>query len=128
MRKIILAILALNLVLVTGCWLKESYSMQYSFSNEMVTENKLQPKADGLELEIPFADFSCDTKSMKAVLDRRGNNFILNISGTETQQRCSEKFSAEISGIKPGTYWLKVIYRQGDSDQQVLYQQFIVSK
>lgn len=102
--------------------------MQYSFSNEIIVESKLQPKADGLELEVPFADFSCDIKNIKAVLDRQADNFTLIISGNETTDRCSEKFSAEISGIKPGTYWLKVIYRQGDQDQQVLYQQFTVSK
>ena len=102
--------------------------MQYGFSSEITTENRLQTKADGLELEIPFADFSCDVKNMKAILDRQADNFTLIISGNETTNRCSETFSAEISGIKPGTYWLKVIYQKADQDQQVLYQQFTVAK
>ena len=61
--KIIILILLFSLVLV-GC-LKESYSMQYGFSGELITETKLESKPDGVYLEMPFADFSCDSKSFK---------------------------------------------------------------
>lgn len=102
--------------------------MQYSFSNEIITTSKFEPIDNGFNLEILFTDFSCDAKSFKAVLSRQGSDFVLTLSGNETDQRCSQKFSAEISGIQPGIYWLRVIYKKAGQDQQVLYQQFTVNK
>jgi hypothetical protein len=116
--------------LVIGCELKSSYSMQYGFSSEMTTETKIEPTAEGINLEIPFADFSCDSKSFKAVLDRdqQRNEFILNLAGNETEERCSQKFLAEITGISPGEYWLAVIYQKGEQQQQVLYEKFTITE
>nr|AQS29869.1 hypothetical protein [uncultured bacterium] len=102
--------------------------MQYGFSGELITETKLESKPDGVYLEMPFADFSCDSKSFKASLDVSGKNLVLSLSGNETKERCSVKFYADIMGIKPGDYWLKVIYNKNGESQEVLYQEFNINK
>jgi len=114
--------------LFTGCQFKESYSMQYSFTNEIITQTILDLKDDSLEIEIPFADFGCELKNYKAVLERKEKDFILMISGTETENRCQAKFSAEISGIPAGDFWLKVIYDKAGDKQEVFYQPFSIAK
>ena len=102
--------------------------MQYSFTSELATETEFETKPDGIKLAIPFADFSCDQKSFKAVLNRTGDTFNLTISGTETDQRCSQKFSADISGIAPGSYQLRVFYLKGDQSQQAMFKDFTISE
>jgi len=126
--RYVLATILLILVLLTGCWLKENYTMQYSFTSELATETEFETKPDGIKLAIPFADFSCDQKSFKAVLNRTGDTFNLTISGTETDQRCSQKFSADISGIAPGSYQLRVFYLKGDQSQQAMFKDFTISE
>ncbi|NUM25428.1 MAG: hypothetical protein HUU49_02255 [Candidatus Buchananbacteria bacterium] len=112
----------------SACHLKEEYAVQYSFINELSTVTKVEPTGTGLKLEIPFADFSCDVANVKGVLKREMNTFILTLQGNETDQRCSQKFAAEITGIKPGDYEIKVVYLKGDQEQQVMYEKFTVSK
>ncbi len=114
--------------LLAGCQLKENYSMQSSFTNEIITQTKLEIKTDGISVEVSFADFSCDLKSFKPTLSRDTDTFTISLQGNETTQRCPQKFSSEIKGIEPGDYWLKVIYQKGDEARQVVYQQFTVTK
>ncbi|MBI3291168.1 hypothetical protein HYZ76_02690 [Candidatus Falkowbacteria bacterium] len=111
---------------MSGCKLQENYAVQYGFSNEVITETKFVITKDGVDMEIPFSDFSCDPKSFKAVLERRGNEFTMIIQGTETQQRCNQKFSAEIRGISSGDYTIKVIYKKSGEEQEVLYRDFSI--
>jgi len=127
-KVFILTILLIIVISLAACRLKEEYSMQYGYSNEVVTETKVVTKSNGLNLEIPFADFSCDSTSFKAVLDRKDKTFTLSMKGTETTERCSQKFFANITGIESGTYWLKVVYDQGSQQQEVLYEQFTIAK
>jgi hypothetical protein len=126
MNKILILLIAV--LILTGCNIKENYSVQYSFSNEIITAVKFATKAGGVNLEIPFADFSCDAKSFKVQLSRQEDTFTLTIKGQETLERCSQKFSAEISGIETGTYWLKVIYLKGQTRQEVFLQQFSLTQ
>lgn len=102
--------------------------MQSSFTNDIATETKVEVVTDGLNAEVPFADFSCDIKSFKPVLNRDADTFTITLKGNETTERCGQKFSAQITGVVPGTYWLKVIYQKAGSSQQVLYQQFTIAK
>lgn len=124
-RYFVLTILAL--VVFSGC-LKENYAVQYSFTPTPTTETKVTPITGGVDIEFPFADFSCDTNSLKAVLGRTGSTYILTIQGNETEERCSQKFTAQIIGIEPGDYTLQLVYRSPQGDQQVLFNQFTVSQ
>ena len=125
MKKIVLAVLILSFFLA-GCKLKENYALQASFTNELTTKNSIEATSDGVVVSIPFSDFSCNPASFKPTLDRQGNDFIILLDGEETVERCSYKFSATITGVGSGNYWLKVVYRQGETDQQFLYEQFKV--
>lgn len=127
MKTLILTLLIFSLLL-TGCRFKENYVMQYSFTSELATETKFETKTNGIKLEIPFADFSCEPESFKAVLNRSGDTFSLTIAGSETQERCSQKFLADISGISPGNYELRVFYQKADQSQQVVFQEFTINK
>ena len=128
MKRLILLFLFIVLSSLTACQLKENYAMQSSFTNEVIIENKVTPRADGLSLEVGFADFSCDITSFGPVLSRSGNSFKVILEGNETIKRCSQKFSANITGIQPGEYWISVIYKKADQEQQVLYEQLTISK
>ncbi|MDD2807734.1 MAG: hypothetical protein PHW95_04425 [Patescibacteria group bacterium] len=128
MIKKISLLLAVAAIILSGCQLKENYSVQYGFSNELETESTFIANKDGYELTSPFADFTCDSQSVKANLARNGNIFTMILSGTETTQRCSYKFFAKITGVNPGDYEFKLIYQRDNLRQQVMYQQFSVSK
>ena len=128
MKKATLSILLISLIALFGCQLKENYAMQSSFSNEAITKTSLEVKDKNLSLEMPFADFSCDIKSFKPVLSRDNEVFTIILEGSETVDRCPQKFSAEITGLKPGDYWLKVIYRKAGQDREVFYQPFNIAK
>jgi len=125
MKKIILGILVPSLFLV-GCQLKENYALQASFTNEVITKINMEVTSDGVKVDIPFADFSCEPESFKPILERKSNDFIIILEGNETSERCSSKFSAKITGISSGTYWLKVVYKKGEEDQRILYEEFKV--
>ncbi len=125
---VIITILLSASLLLTGCNLKEEYSVQYSLINDSGTVTKVEPTPDGLKLEIPFADFTCDAASVKAVLRRAENSFMMTLSGNETIERCGQIFLAQISGIRPGDYDLKVIYLKGAESQPVLFEKFTVVK
>ena len=112
---------------LSACQLVQNYDMTSSFTNEIKTETKVESKSNGLLLEIPFADFSCDITSFKPKLNREQDIFILTISGQESVERCSQLFSADIGGIEKGNYWLKVIYDKNGSQQQVLYKAFRIN-
>jgi len=127
-RRISLWLACLLIFLFTGCQFKESYSMQYGFTNEIITQTLLELKDGGVKIEIPFADFGCEPKSYKAVLERKEKDFVLTISGTETEKRCPFKFWADISGIPAGDFWLKVIYDKAGEKQEVFYQPFSIAK
>ncbi|MFA6215386.1 MAG: hypothetical protein WC768_02370 [Patescibacteria group bacterium] len=114
-------------IFFTGCQLKENYAMQYSFSNEAAAQVKFEPKTDGVKIEIPFADFGCDPKAYKAVLGRKINTFTITISGTESAQRCAQKFSADISGMVSGDYTFKVVYQKGADKIEVLNREFQIA-
>lgn len=112
---------------LSACQLVQNYDMISSFTNEIKTETKVESKSNGLLLEIPFADFSCDISSFKSKLNREGDVFTLMISGQESTKRCSQLFSANIEGIEQGDYWLKVIYNKNGDQQEVLYQEFSIN-
>lgn len=124
MKKTILLIFLISVISLAGCKLKENYAMQSSFSNEIITKTVLEVEGSTLTLELPFADFSCDIKSFKPTLDRQAETFTIVLEGTETTERCSQKFSTEITGFEKGDYWLKVIYRKGGQDIEAYYQPF----
>lgn len=127
-RFILLSFTGLLLLTLAGCSLQENYSVQYGFTNEVTTETKLNVTSGGMELQTPFADFSCDTKSFKADVSRQNDTFTVLLSGNETTERCTQKFFLSISGVQSGTYWIKVIYRKAaGEEQQVVYQQFKVN-
>lgn len=125
-RVLFITILLIFSFSLVACQFKESYAMQYGFTNEIITETKFEPTANGVNLEIPFADFSCDPKSFKGVLDKKENTFTLTLEGTETTDRCSQKFYADITGMQSGTYWMAVVYKRGDSESQVVYEEFTI--
>lgn len=122
------SLIILTLIILSACSLREDYSMQYSFTSAPSTETKITPTADGVDIEFPFADFSCDAKSFKANLGRSNKTFIITLEGDETEERCSQQFIAEITGIKPGDYSLQLVYRTAQGDQQVMFNQFTVSE
>ncbi|MAF13354.1 MAG: hypothetical protein CMI53_00470 [Parcubacteria group bacterium] len=126
--KKLLMITILSAVTLSACQLKENFAMQYGFTNEIVTESKLEPTANGLKVEVPFADFSCDVESFKGVLDKKDSTFTLSLEGNETTERCSQKFFADIEGMQPGTYWFAVVYQKGDDQNQVVYEQFTIAE
>lgn len=128
MNKYFLLISIVFALLLAGCQLKENYAMQYSFSSELITEADFQAKADGFELSLPLADFSCQPTEMKAALNRQGNNLTILINGPETTKRCSQKFSASVVGLKPTAYQLKVIYDREGQKQEILVQDFSVKQ
>ncbi|HLC89794.1 MAG TPA: hypothetical protein VJG65_02430 [Patescibacteria group bacterium] len=115
MKKIYFSLIIFGLILA-ACQLKQNYTMQYGFSNEIITASQTSEAKDGFKIELPFADFSCDAKSFKAVLNRKENNFTITLNGVETQERCSQKFFAEVAGIKQGDYWLKIIYQKNQEE------------
>jgi len=122
------SILFLSIFLLTACGLKENYSLQYSFTDVPTTETKVEATADGVKIGFPFADFSCDAASFTADLGRSNNTFILTLSGTETEDRCSQKFTATISGIPAGDYSIQMVYQSPEGDQQVLFRDFTVAE
>lgn len=127
MKKISLTIILLTAIVgLSACQLEENYVMQYGFSNEIITETKFETIANGLKLEVPFADFSCDPQSFKGILDRKEKTFTLTLEGTETTNRCSQKFYANITGIQPGNYWMAVVYNKNGQKNQVVYEQFSI--
>ncbi|MDX9892932.1 MAG: hypothetical protein RB292_00770 [Patescibacteria group bacterium] len=117
----------LTLILV-GCSFKEEYAMQYTIVDQAGIETKVTATDDGVKLEIPFADFTCDIKSVKATLERNESIFSVFIQGNETPARCSQKFSADINGVSPGSYQLKVYYQRGEEKQVVLVEDFQVTQ
>lgn len=123
MKKLIFIAL-IFVFLISGCQFKENYSMTSSFSNEIITKTVLEVEGSVVTLELPFADFSCDVKSFKPTLDRKAETFTIVLEGTEATERCSQKFSTEITGLEKGDYWLKVIYRKEGQDIEAYYQPF----
>ncbi|OGY47599.1 MAG: hypothetical protein A2840_00215 [Candidatus Buchananbacteria bacterium RIFCSPHIGHO2_01_FULL_47_11b] len=113
-------------LLLTACNFKDTYTMQYSFIAEPSTETLLKPRAGGLQLSVPFADFTCDAQSVKAVLDRDNAILRITLQGTETEERCSQRFDAEIDGTGGGNYLVKVIYQKGDTAIEVLSQEVTI--
>jgi hypothetical protein len=107
---------------LSGCQWQENYVTQYGFTNEKSAQANLESTRDGFKLQLPFADFSCQPVSFKLNLTRQGNNLTLILTGTETPNRCAQKFFANVSGMKTGSYWLKVIYQKGAEKQEVFYQ------
>lgn len=122
------SILFLAIFFLSACGLKQNYSLQYSFTSAPTTETSVEATADGVKIEFPFADFSCDAASFTAALGRSNNTFILTLSGTETEDRCSQKFKASISGIPAGDYSIQMVYQKPEGDQQVLFRDFTVAK
>lgn len=122
------SLIILALFILSACNLKEDYSVQYSFTSAPSTETKITPTAGGVDIEFPFADFSCDAKSFKADLGRSNNTFIMTLEGNETEQRCPQQFIAQITGIEPGDYSFQLVYRTLSGDQQVMFNQFTVSQ
>ncbi len=123
--RCIISISILAFVL-TACNVQQNYAVQYTFTNEVTTETKVEQTSDGIEVTIAFADISCDFQNLGAVLERQSSDFFLRISGAETSERCSSKFSASISGIQSGSYTLHVVYDKNGEMQQVLTRDFTV--
>ena len=129
MRKfLVIIILFFVIVSLTACQLTDNYITEYGFTNEVIAEPEFEATSNGLKLEIPFADFSCDPASFKVLVDKKKNNLIMTIAGTETEKRCYQKFYANMSGIKPGDYQLKVVYKKDQEEQVVLYESFTITK
>ncbi len=127
-RISIIFIVPVLILMLAGCSFKEEYAMQYTIIDQVGIETKVVPTGDGIKLEIPFADFTCDIKSVKATLERKENIFSVLIQGNETPARCSQKFSADINGVMPGSYQLKVYYQRGEEKQVVLVQDFQITE
>ena len=125
---VIISIFFVASLLLTGCNLKEEYAMQYSLINNLSTETKVESTPQGVKLEIPFADFTCNANSVKAVLARSQNTFTVTLAGAETAERCGQRFMAEITGVSKGDYEIKVVYLKGDREQQVLFEPFRVGE
>lgn len=128
MKKNVVIILVVAAIMLSGCHLKENYSVQYGFSNELITDSIFKANSDGYELTVPFADFTCDSQSVKANLARKNNTFTMVLSGNETTERCSYKFFAKITGVTSGDYEFKLIYQRENLRQQVMYEQFTVAQ
>ena len=122
------SLIILALLILSACSLREDYSVQYSFTSAPSTVTNITPTADGVKIEFPFADFSCDAKSFKADLGRSNKTYIITLEGIETLVRCPQQFIAQVTGIKPGDYSLQLVYRTPQGDQQVMFSQFTVSK
>ena len=116
----------ISALLLTACNFKDTYTMQYSFIAEPSTETVLTPRPGGLQLSVPFADFTCDAQSVKAVLNRDDAALRITLQGTETGQRCSQRFQAEIDGIAAGSYLVKVIYQKGNTAIEILSQEITI--
>ena len=125
MKKIYFIFIIFGLILA-GCNLKQNYTMQYGFSNEIIPESKFEETSDGFKLKIPFADFGCEIKKTKAVLERKEKTFTITIFDNQAAKRCSEKFFAEVTGIPKGEYWLKVIYLKETGQQEVFSQVLVI--
>ncbi len=128
MKKILSIFIFALVFTAVGCSIKEEYSVQYGFRSEAANQTKIEQRGDIIAVEIPLPEFSCDVASFKSVLERKGDVFTLTFKGTETTERCLEKYTAEISGVKPGSYWLRVVYERGAQATPLLYQAFTVTK
>lgn len=117
-----------GIVSLAACQLTDNYVTEYGFTNKVITESKFETTNDGLKLEIPFTDFSCDPASFKVLLEKKRNNLTMIITGTETEERCYQKFYADMSGIKSGDYQLKVVYKKNQEEQAVLDEEFTIAK
>ncbi len=113
--------------LFSGCQVEENYVTEYGFSDNLLANSRIQSKPNGVFIEVPFVDFSCETETFRAVLNRSKikREFSLIISGTETEERCNKLFFAEILGVSPGKYSLKVIYEKTEEERlDVFYEKF----
>lgn len=126
MARITLGI-TLCAVVLAGCTLKENYSVQYGFSNELATESTFTVSKGAIKVEAPFADFTCDQASIKATLSRKDTTLTMRLKGKETDERCSAKFFTNISGLESGQYVFRLIYDRGNgNDIQALLKDFII--
>ena len=125
MKRVVVATIV-SALLLTACNFKDTYLMQYSFTAEPTTETLVTPSAGGLQLVVSFADFTCDAQSVKAVLSRDDTVLRIILEGTETDQRCSQRFNAEIDGIAAGNYLIKVIYQKGNTTIEILSQEVTI--
>lgn len=119
---------SLVLVFLTGCQIQENYTIQYGFTAQEGDKVVIEPISGGVNLEIPFSNFTCDAVSVQANIKRVGEDFILDLSGNETEDRCSQLFTAKVDGIHIGGYMLEVNYVKDGEPSRILKQQFSVTE
>jgi hypothetical protein len=127
MKKIlVLLILFFTIFNLSACSSKQTYELKASFNNKLVEQAEIIPKSDSLDIEIPLAGISCNVDSFKTLLERKQDTFIVTLVGDETEERCSRNFTATISPISIGEYWLKVIYEKNGENTELLSERFVI--
>ena len=121
------SILLLAIISLPACKTEETYTMQGVFTDKLAVQPSAVVKDKKLTVEVPIIDFSCDVESFEIFLERQRDTFVITLAGDETDQRCQRNFTGRISGIKTGDYWVKVIYKKGDQEQELLFKEFFMN-
>jgi len=128
MKKIFFfLILFLVITSLPACKIEENYAMQGVFTHELAAQSSVIAKDKKLTVEVPIADFSCNIDSFETFLERQRDTFIVTLVGDETEERCEVNFTGTISEIQTGDYWVKVIYKKGDEEQELLFKEFFMN-
>lgn len=125
MKKWYALTLCVMMLFLAGC-VRQNYSLQYSFDSKQLDDPIFGATDSGFEVALPLQDFTCQTESVKAVLEREDMQFRIILSGTETPRRCQTVFNAEIEGVDTGDYAVQIIYRVDGEDATILSSEFTV--
>lgn len=108
--------LLIVLALIAGCNLQENYSMNYAFTDQVVSQTMFTTSTDGFSIRMPLLHIACDQAVAKATLERTGQHFDLIILDPNEQQDCMRQFSATVTGVLPGSYTMRVLQRTERGD------------